>query len=358
LKAADGTSLPFPISVNGETMSANPYRLTRLLSAAWVLFLLGACGCQDSARLHKTSRLLMGTLVEITVAGKTHNAVKAAAAAAREITRVENLTSFHKESSALSAINAKSGSERIRSDPELLALIEKSLRFAADSGGAFDPTIGPVSRIWNFSAGEPRFPKSDEIAEALDKVGWRRVEPDIAAGTISLPEKGMALDLGAIAKGYALDKARAALRQFGVTSALINAGGDIIALGEKAPNQPWRVGVQDPNKPNSIVAVAIVRDKAIVTSGDYERVLIRNDKRYHHILDPRNGYPAQGLRSVTIVAPDGVTADALATAVFVLGPDEGMKKIESTAGVEGLLIDHNGKAGLSPGAGSLFELRR
>jgi thiamine biosynthesis lipoprotein len=337
-------------------MKANSYRTTRILFIALV-FMLGACACQDSGRLHKTSRLLMGTLVEITVVGESHRASQAAAAVAHEMTRIENLTSFHKTSSALSRINSNAGGERIRSDPELLVLIQKSLHFAAISGGTFDPTIGPVSLLWNFSAGEPRLPESREISEALAKVGWRRVELDIAAGTVALPEKGMALDLGAIAKGYALDRAGVVLRQFGITSALINAGGDIIALGEKGPKKPWRVGVQDPNKPNSIVAVALIQDRAIVTSGDYERFFMRNGKRYHHILDPRNGYPAQGLRSVTIVAQDGVTADAMSTAVFVLGPEDGMSKIESTEGVEGLLIDDLGNIKLSRGARALFELR-
>ena len=223
--------------------------------------------------------------------------------------------------------------------------------------GAFDPSLGPVSRLWNLSAGEPRLPPAPEIAQAMTKVGLDRIEIDSATGTVRLSEPGMALDLGGIAKGYALDRARLVIENFGVKAALVNAGGDILAVGEKAPGKPWRVGVQDPRSGNAMVAVASVKDKIIVTSGDYERFFVKNGKRYHHILDPRTGYPATGLRSVTIVATDGLTADALATAVLVLGPDEGLKLVESIQGIEALLIDSAGRVRLSSGAVSIFELR-
>jgi thiamine biosynthesis lipoprotein len=191
----------------------------------------------------------------------------------------------------------------------------------------------------------------------MSKVGLDRIEIDSATGTVRLSEPGMALDLGGIAKGYALDRARLVIENFGVKAALVNAGGDILAVGEKAPGKPWRVGVQDPRRGNAMVAVASVKDKIVVTSGDYERFFVKNGKRYHHILDPRTGYPATGLRSVTIVATDGLTADALATAVLVLGPDEGLKLVESIQGIEALLIDSAGRVRLSSGAVSIFELR-
>ncbi|MEJ2718400.1 MAG: FAD:protein FMN transferase [Deltaproteobacteria bacterium] len=306
--------------------------------------------------LYKVNRLLMGTLVQITVVGTDPNAKAAAQAVIDEIQRVENLTSFHKPS-ALTRINDHAGKGPIKANAEMLTLIQDSIRLSRETKGAFDPSLGPVSRLWNFSAGEPRLPAASEIAQALTKVGLDRIEIDPAAGTIWLAEPGMALDLGGIAKGYVLDRARVVLEKFGVKGALVNAGGDILAVGEKAPGKPWRVGVQDPRHGNAIVAVASVKDKVVVTSGDYERFFMKNGKRYHHILDPRTGYPATGLRSVTIVASDGLTADALATGVFVLGPDEGLKLVESIPGVEALLIDSTGRVRLSSGAASIFELR-
>lgn len=328
-----------------------------LLAVTFSVMLLSSCTGGDSASLYKVNRLIMGTLVQITVVGTDPRAKEAAQAVIDELQRVENLSSFHKPSE-LTRINDHAGQGPIKADAEILNLIEAGIRLSRKTQGAFDPTLGPVSRLWNFSAGDPRLPQASEIAQTMTEVGLGGIEIDSAAGTIRLDRTGMALDLGGIAKGYALDRARLVLEKFGVKGALVNAGGDILAVGEKAPGKPWRVGVQDPRQGNSIVAVASLKDKIIVTSGDYERFFIRDGKRYHHILDPRTGYPAMGLRSVTIVANDGLTADALATAVFVLGPDEGLKPIESIPGVEGLLIDSAGRVRLSSGAASMFEVKR
>jgi thiamine biosynthesis lipoprotein len=270
---------------------------------------------------------------------------------------VEDLASFHKPSK-LSEVNDHAGEGPFKPDPELLALIKESLRVADRSGGAFDPTIGPLSRLWNFSGGEPRLPEESEIAQALPKVGWQKVKIDETAGTIELPERGMALDLGGIAKGYALHRAAAVIRRLGVRNALVNAGGDILVVGEKAPGRPWRIGIQDPRDPRGIAAVVDLRDRVILTSGDYERCFIKDGKRYHHILNPRTGYPAEGTQSVTIIAPEGVTADGTSTAVFVLGPEEGLKYIESVPEVQGMLIDSSGRVRMSSAAESVFELRR
>lgn len=336
-------------------MTKNRFRLS-LLSVTCGVMLLASCAGPDSEPLYKVNRLLMGTLVQITIVGTNPHAKAAAQAVIDEIQRVENLSSFHKPS-ALTRINEHAGRGPVRADPEILTLLEESIRLSRQMRGAFDPSLGPVSRLWNFSSGEPRLPPTSEIAQAMTKVKLNRIEIDAATGTVRLPEPGMALDLGGIAKGYALDRARQVMKRFGVNGALVNAGGDILTVGEKAPGHPWRVGVQDPRRGNAIVAVASVKDKIIVTSGDYERFFVKNGKRYHHILDPRTGYPTTGLRSVTIVATDGITADALATAVLVLGADEGLKLVESLQGIEALLVDSAGRVKLSSGAASIFELR-
>jgi thiamine biosynthesis lipoprotein len=322
-----------------------------------VILLIGSCSTQNSAGIYKTSRVLMGTFVEVTLSGQGEKAPSAAEAIFDEMKRIENLTSFHKDSS-LTQINGASGQGPFKADPELLTLITIALQFAEKSGGAFDPTIGPICKLWQFSGGaEPRLPEKPEIQNGLAKVGWNRVKIDMEAGTITLPEPGMALDLGGIAKGYTLDRVADVIRKMGIPSALVNLGGDVLVIGEREPGKPWRIGVQDPRDPKGIVAVAGLKDKVIVTSGDYERYFIQNDKRYHHLLDPSTGYPADKLRSVTIVASDATTAEAVSVSIFVMGAQKGLKYLESFPGIEGFVIDSTGKIFATHAAQSIFEMK-
>lgn len=332
--------------------------IPRLLFVALITFpFLSSCSDTGSASLHKSSRLLLGTLVEVTVSGQPDKAGMAVQAVLDEMKRVEDLTSFHKPS-GLTAVNDAAGTGPVKADAELLDLIVTSLRIAEKTGGAFDPSVGVLSRLWSFSAGEPRLPDQSEITDALTRVGWNRIKVDRAAGTIILPEKGMALDLGGIAKGYALDRARAVLKQHGIGSALVNAGGDVLVMGEKEPGKPWRVGVQDPRNPREVAAVVAVKDRFILTSGDYERFFVKDEKRYHHILDPKTGYPAEGVQSVTLVAPSGVQAEPLGATVFVKGIADGLKYVQSLGDVEAMVVDANGEVHLAPSASSVFQLKQ
>ncbi|MDQ7782952.1 MAG: FAD:protein FMN transferase [Desulfomonilaceae bacterium] len=328
--------------------------LSRIAVPACMTVLFCSCTGGPSGDLHKETRFLMGTFVEVTVKGPAQEAKRAVGAVFDEMKRVEELTSFH-TSSGLTQVNASAGQGSVQADPELATLVGESLSFARETDGAFDPTLGPLAKLWNFSAGEPRLPEDSEIKAALDKRGWQHVTVDASSGTITLPREQMSLDLGGIAKGYSLDRARLVLVKLGVQSALINAGGDILAVGEKSPGHPWRIGVQDPRNPNGLVAVATLRDRVIVTSGDYERFFVHEGKRYHHILNPETGYPAGGLRSVTIIAADGVRADAMATAVFGLGAKRGLEYVEKTPDVEGFLIDANGEMFFTSGAADLIQ---
>jgi thiamine biosynthesis lipoprotein len=300
----------------------------------------------------------MGTLVEITVAAPRERALEAAQAVIDEIKRVEDLASFHKDSK-LAKVNAHAGKGPVKTDPELLALIENALDCARETQGAFDPTIGPLTRLWNFSGGgDPRLPSPEEIGQAREKVGWSRIRMDREAGTVEAPDEGMALDLGGIAKGYALDRARSALERLGVRNALVNAGGDVLILGEKDPGLPWRVGIQDPRSPKEIMGLVHASDCFVVTSGDYERRIEVNGKTYHHILDPRTGYPAEGVRSVTVKAPQGWLADGLSTGVFVLGAEKGGDLIKRLQGTAALIVNAQGISVTVKNDEGLFELRR
>jgi thiamine biosynthesis lipoprotein len=181
------------------------YRLSVTAAAA---LLISSCANTEPVALHKSSRLLMGTLVEITIPGEEKTAKAATEAIFSELKRVEDLTSFHKPSE-LTRINDQAGNGPVKANAELLSLIGESLRFAKETHGAFDPTVGPLTQLWNFSGGDPRLPTQPEITAALAKIGWRRVKIDSEAGTIELPDRGMALDLGGIAKGYALQRVAA-----------------------------------------------------------------------------------------------------------------------------------------------------
>lgn len=332
-------------------------RIVRLTALLFCVALICSCELSSSESLHKSARFLMGTFVEVTVKGPKSKANQAIEAVFDEMKRVEDVTSFHKPSQ-LTSVNQSAGSEPIQTAPELVALIARSLAFADDTDGAFDPTLGPLAKLWHFSAGEPRLPEHAEIMAALEKKGWEAVKVNESLSTVSVPRKGMLVDLGGIAKGYALERARAVLKRLGISAALINAGGDILAMGEKSPGKPWRIGVQDPRSPRGLVAVATLKDNVIVTSGDYERFFMKDGKRYHHILNPKTGYPAEGLQSATIVAEDGVTADAVATAVFSLGVKKGLKYVEKIPDAEGFLIDSSGKLHMTSGASSFLEITR
>lgn len=319
--------------------------------------LLSSCAGDNSLPLHKSTRLLMGTLVEVTLVGDGDKIKAAEESIFEEIKRVEDLTSFHNPSE-LARINEAAGKGPVKTNGELLNLVSEALRIARETDGAFDPTVGALTRLWQFSGpAEPRIPSDAEIKEALAKVGWNRVMIDPSAETILLPDAGMALDLGGIAKGYTLNRLAEVIAKSGVSSALVNIGGDILAVGEKQAGNPWRVGVKDPRNPRGIAAVAPLKDRVIVTSGDYERLFVKDGKRYHHIIDPRTGYPADNLRSVTLVGPIGTTLQPAGTAAFVLGVDKGMNFMESIADAKGFLIDADGKNHLTPGAETVFETR-
>ncbi len=319
--------------------------------------LLLSCTGSNSLPLHKSNRLLMGTVVDVTVIGEKEKAKALTESIFDEIKRIENLTSFYNPSE-LTKINDNAGKGPTKADRELLSLIREAFKIAKQTDGAFDPTVGALSSLWQFSGpGEPRLPSESEIRDALSKVGWERIKIDSDAETILLPDGGMALDLGGITKGYTLNRIAEIVRTAGGNAVLVNIGGDILAVGEKQANKPWLVGVEDPRNPKGIIAVAPLKDRIIVTSGDYERFFLKDEKRYHHIINPKTGYPADKLQSVTIVGPIGMMLQPAGTATFVLGVDKGTKIIEAIEGAKGFLIDNEGKNHLTVGAQSVFETK-
>ena len=270
-----------------------------------------------------------------------------------EMERLEKLLSYGDPGSEVAAINCAAGEKAVAVSPETAAVIREALAHSELSAGAFDPTIAPLLELWGFREGDYRIPAPEELAEAAAAVDYRAVEA--GEGAVRLARQGMALDLGGIAKGYIVDRGLDLLARRGVEHALINAGGDVGILGPKADGSPWRVGIKHPRSEALLAVIPWDKRGAIVTSGDYERFFERDGLRYHHILDPQSGQPASALVSVTVVAPTAVQADALSTALFVLGPERGMVLVEELPGVEALLVNPRLELLISSGLRSLVE---
>jgi thiamine biosynthesis lipoprotein len=313
---------------------------------------LGFSGTQAKEDNKESSRseFLMDTFVSIRAVGS--NPEQAIQAAFDEIERIESLMSRHIPDSDASRINEGAGGEPVKVSGETLYVIEKALECASLTKGAFDITIGPLMDVWNFGLPDPAVPDADEIEQARSLIGWELLELDPANRTVRLPIQGMSIDLGGVAKGYAAQEGARILREYGVSHALIDAGGNIVTVGLRPDGEPWQIGIRDPRGESiedTIGPTLSVANGAIATSGDYERFFIYDGRRYHHILNPETGMPVETVRSVTVMAEDALYADMLSTAVFVLGRDEGMRFIETLDGISAMIVTDDGDTIFSKG---------
>ena len=310
----------------------------------------GNKGQKQELTLFKKAALSMGTLFEVTayVADK-HKAEKAFNDVFKEINRLDYLMSNYKEESELSRVNKNAASEPTTCDNELAYVIEQSLQYSDITDGAFDITIGPLMKKWGFFKEQGKIPDKEELKSVLESVSYQNIiigeevkkslfrDPSIVK-TISFSNSGTQIDLGGIGKGYAVDMATRVLKGNGINSALINFAGNIYAYGTPPGRDSWVIGLQHPRKSEGLLGSFEIRDKAVSTSGDYEKFFNIDGERYSHIIDPRTGYPVKDIVSVTIVAGNATRADALSTGVFVLGLDKGMDLIEKLSDVEGIII--------------------
>ncbi len=291
----------------------------------------------DDQQLSRTA-LVMGTLVEIKAFGADEALLhRAVSDAFSEMGRLEELFSSHRAESEISLLSAATTTVSVSQETAELLLLGQQI--AVQSSGAFDLSLGALKKLWAIETDAPQVPTAEQLAAALRGVGPQAMQLDGLQVKKSIPE--LQIDLGGIAKGYAVDRALEVLRRAGIASATVNAGGDIALLGDKQ-GRPWRIGIQHPRKAGELLTRLDVTDRAVVSSGDYERFFERDGIRYHHIFDPRTGQPARLCQSVTVVAATAASADALATAAFVLGPQAGLKLLEQLPGVEGLLVAADG----------------
>lgn len=336
--------------MGGCAVKRRSWALVALLAATALLFVVW---WNRPQRVERTA-LLMDTPVRVVVYAPRAAAGTAADAALDLVARLEALWHPGRPGSDVARVNAAAGVAPVQVAPETVSLAQLALQVARETGGAFDPTIGPLWAAWGFGEGG-RVPSDAERAAAQALVNWRDLQVNEEAGTLYLARQGMQVDFGAVAKGYAARLVREQLAEAGVQAALVQLGGSIALLGERPEGGPWQIAVQHPRDPRGYLATLSLTGGFADTAGDYQRFFEQDGVRYHHILDPATGYPAAGMSSVTVVAPRGEWADAYATAAFVLGMEEGYRFLVAH-GVEGLLVSDTGEVRLTPGMADLAEV--
>jgi thiamine biosynthesis lipoprotein len=311
------------------------YRLYAFFS---LLCILSSCGTEKSQDPIAETRFALGTTCTITVFRKAdaHHIQEAFDA----VHRVESLMSVNLDDSEISVLNDHAGRDPLQLSDDTFFLLSKAKEYAQLSGGAFDPTVGPLVSLWGIGSDEARLPDRPEILDALALIDYHNLVLNSEHRTAELLEKGMAVDLGAIAKGYAADAAAQVLKDGEVPYAIINFGGNVFAMGHRYGDGPWKIGIQDPDaERGNYIAIARVEDSAVVTSGKYERFFIQDGVRYHHILSTVDGYPIEnGIASVTIVARDSTRADAFSTMLFALGPEKGLRLARETPFLQAVFV--------------------
>jgi FAD:protein FMN transferase len=302
----------------------------------------------------------MGTVIRITVwTSDERGAVVSIDRALAEFRRLDALMTTWTDTSEVSRINAAAGSgEPIPVSEEVLECIQRGQEAARRSSGVFDLTVGSFAGVWKFDEdNDGVIPPRRLVVERKRLVNYRDLVVDPVQRTVRLRRAGQRITLGGIAKGYAVDRAAAILRQAGFADFIVQAGGDMFVSGRRGDRR-WRVGIRDPRGPrDAFFAAAEVEDRSFSTSGDYERFTIKDGRRYHHIIDPRSGYPATAARSVTIMAPDAVTAEVMSKIVFIQGPARGLALVERMGDVEAVVVDRQNRVRVSSGLrGKLIRL--
>jgi thiamine biosynthesis lipoprotein len=301
----------------------------------------------------------MGTLVEIKVV--TNDPVIADEAiekAFETIREIEDRMTAKSPGSLIDRIGREAIGRPVKIPEELFDVIEACQRYSELTKGAFDISIEPVTRLWQFDGEMKKIPNEEDVHNALQYVGFSGFKLDNKKNTIELNRDGIRLDLGGAAKGYAVDMAVEKLKELGIEAGIVNAGGDLRAFGRKPDGKSWSIGIQDPQYSDRIIGAIQLTDMALVTSGDYERFIIYNGIKYHHIIDPKTGWPARSCKSVSIAYNKAFDADILSTAIFVMGPEEGMRLLKDLPGIEYMIVDSSGRIHVSSGWKDQLKIHR
>lgn len=295
-------------------------------------------------RLFKESRTALHTMVAITVMSTSEErAKKAIGQAYEELERLGRLLNFYADDSELSMINRNAGVKPVEVSKDTLEIVQAAVFVGDETEGGFDVTVGPLVKLWDFN--KKTLPTTDQVEAALPLVGYKNIVVDAAASTVFLKKAGVQIDLGGIIKGFAADKAVEVLKKNGIDDGIVAVAGDIKTFGHQPDGGPWRIGIQNPRQESDddqLLATVELDTKGISTSGDYQRYFIENGLRYHHLLNPKTGFPESLCRSVTVIAASAAMSDSLATGIFILGPEKGLATLEKL-GMDGIIVAENGK---------------
>lgn len=299
---------------------------------------------------HKKKYALLGSPFEITVVAKdTVEGNYYVNSAVNEVKRIENLISDWIPTTQISQVNQNAGIVPIKVNNEVFELVERAIKISKLTDGAFDISYASMDKIWKFDGSMKEMPTPEAIKKSVERIGYEKIILDTKNKTIFLKDAGMKLGLGGIGQGYIADKVKEVLQAKGCTAGIVNVSGDINTWGSQIDGKPWTVGVVNPVNKNKVFATFPLIDSAVETSGSYEKYVTFNNIRYSHIIDPRTGYPATGVVSVSVFAKQTEIADALATGVFVLGVEVGLNLINQLKGIECIVVDDKGKIFTSKG---------
>lgn len=312
-----------------------------LCSILTILLLIAACKntTSNTSSIYSQDIFAMDTHISVQlVADSQELAIEGLEAVERSFSEIDKLTNRFDSASEVTAINQQAGLQAVKVSKDLFNIVETAIEWSDKTGGDFNILIGAVMDLWGFATEDPRLPAPEELALALNLIDYQQIILDSEQSTIFLPQKGMVMDLGGIAKGYATDKAVEALKEIGIEDALINAGGNVYAAGKKPDGSKWIIGVQDPREPQGIAALLTASDSALVSSGDYRRYVEIGGIHYHHIIDPIDGYPSKASAGTTIIMKSATIADILSTAIFIKGPEAGIKLAEELTQVDAAML--------------------
>lgn len=310
----------------------------------------------NNLRLFKETRPAMYTITTVTVSARDEKEASTSIDQVfRELQRLEGLLNYYSKDSEVHAINVNAGKRAVKVSKETLEVLQKAITASELTDGGFDVTMGPVIALWDFKSG--KIPDKEQLKQALKKVGYRHIKIDETNQTVFLAKEGMEINLGGIIKGYSAEKAVQLLKSKGLGGAIVSVGGDIRAFGSRPDGKPWSVGIQNPRPvrdKDELIGVLSITNHCVSTSGDYERFFEMDGVRYHHILNPKTGYPSKGIQSLTIISEDAALCDALSTGLFALGLETAVKRMKQL-GLEGVIIDSSGKLTLTSKVEEIFR---
>lgn len=316
---------------------------------ACLLFLTATLGSFGQIT-HKRKLSMLGSPFEMTVVAKdTVQGNQFIDLAIAEVKRVEYLISDWIPTTQISQVNKNAGIKPVKVDKEVFDLVSRAIKVSQITSGAFDISYASMDKIWKFDGSMKAMPTEEAIKKSVSKIGYKNIILDQKEQTIFLKNGGMKLGLGGIGQGYIADKVKDLLFSKGCVSGIVNVSGDINAWGKQPDGKPWTVGIVNPLNKNKIFATFPLENSAVETSGSYEKFVVFNGIRYSHIIDPRTGYPAQGVVSVSVFAKQTEIADALATGIFVLGVEVGLDLVNQLKGIECIIVDDKGKIHSSKG---------